>query len=102
MATASKPRKIKPPPVRTARLVLTIGGTPYVVRPVESDRLPVGATRGFTLSRTDRRLGRVRHLIVTGPRWLACSCGDHRYRHQSGPPADACKHVLAARATGLV
>ena len=103
-ATARKPRATKPAePVRhLARLVLTIDGTPYAVRPVEPDRLPVGATRGFKLTRKDDKLGRVCHLIVSGPRWVGCSCGDHKYRRQSGPIAGDCKHVAAAHAVGLI
>ena len=99
----TRAKQVTPAPAgHRCRLVLEIDGTPYNVRPLKPAGWPLGATRGYVLARPDSRLGRVRHAIVCGPGWTACSCGSSRYR--SGPAAigGECKHMLAARAVGLM
>lgn len=97
-ATAPTATTTEPKPHR-ARLTLCLDGTPYSVRPLRRDELPPGAVRGFVLSRTDRRLGRVRHRIAEGFEGASCSCGDQHYRRT--PAGSECKHLAAARACGL-
>lgn len=86
-----KPRKV--------RLTLALDGTPYTVRPLPRAELPPDAVRGFVLTRTDARVGKVRHAIVEGLDGLACSCGDSTYRQL--PAGGRCKHIEAALACGL-
>ena len=86
-------------PAHRARLTLDLDGTPYVVRPVPRGRLPPGAVRAFTLTRPDRRLGKVRHRVAEGLEGLACTCGDQQYRQ--APVQGLCKHLAACLACGL-
>lgn len=99
MATTS--RRSAPPALvpHVARLTLAIDGTPYGVRPARGEDVPSEATRVFVLTRSDRRLGKVRHVVAMVPAGLVCSCGDARYRQL---PLDAdCKHCAACRVVGL-
>lgn len=103
---AATARQLSPPTTITTtakghrvRLTLCIDGTPYSVRPLARADLPFGAVRGFVLSRTDSRLGRVRHAIAEGLDGPVCSCGDATFRQL--PSGGECKHVAAARACGL-
>lgn len=90
-STPSKPHRV--------RLTLCLDGVAYTVRPLRRHELPEGAVRGFCLTRTDRRLGRVRHAIAEGFDGASCSCGDQRFRQT--PAGGECKHLAAARAVGL-
>lgn len=81
------------------RLTIALDDVPYVVRPVRGDALPFSAVRGFTFTRTDRRLGRVTHTLIEGFEGVACSCGDQTFRQT--PKGGECKHLAAARAVGL-
>lgn len=104
-ATADKPvtpapKTSKAAPQHRVRLTLCIDSTPYTLRPTPRADLPSGADRGFILTRTDRRVGKVRHAIVSGPGGVGCSCGDQTFRQS--PNGGLCKHLAAARAVGLL
>lgn len=87
-------KKTKPPAV--ARLVLTIAGVDYRVRPVEP---PAGFKRAFRLTR-ESQAGPVAHVVaVSAAGSTTCDCQAHEYRKDR---SDACKHAKAARAVGLL
>ena len=90
-----------PTPTRTqhrARLTLMIDGTEYRVRPLARPDLPPWSVQGFTLTRDDPKLTRVRHTIALGVEGSRCSCQDRQYR----PTPEGCKHIRAAQACGLI
>ena len=101
MATAAETKPSKPTAkgARKVRLTLALDGTPYTVKPMAREALPSGAVRGFTLSRIDRRKGKVSHVVAEGFEGLSCSCGDQTYRQT--PNGGQCKHLAACRACGL-
>jgi len=96
-ATTTKPAS--PMPTHTVRLTICIDATPYAVHPLGRDAMPFGAVRAFRLTRADRRMGKVSHVVVEGIEGLACSCGDQTYRRT--PQGTICKHLAACQACGL-
>ena len=92
--TSAKPK----PQVGRVRLDLTINGQAYSVRPVAGQELPPGGVRGFTLTRVDRRQGKVRYMVAERIDGLTCSCADQKFRRSHG---GTCKHLAAASACGL-
>lgn len=103
-ATADQPTtdETNPTPARKhrVRLTLEIDGTVYLARPLTREELPFGAVRGFCLKRSDRKLVWVRHRIADGIEGSMCTCGDQQFRQS--PAGGECKHLLAARACGLL
>jgi hypothetical protein len=88
------PRKRKPRPPDTCRLVLQIRGESYRVRPVRP--LPPGVVRTWKL----RKGSGTTYTVAESPRGSTCDCGDFTYRR--GGDSGGCKHVRATRAVGLI
>ncbi|MEW4570440.1 hypothetical protein AB1L88_21450 [Tautonia sp. JC769] len=78
-----------------AQLYLTIGSTPYHVRPVLAD--PVLARRAFQLTKPDG----TRYDVSQAHHGLTCDCPDFIYRRDGLDPL-GCKHIRALVSCGLV
>lgn len=100
MATTTTSQTSQAATAHRVRLTLVLDSTPYTVHPIPSADLPPGAIKGFVLSRTDRRLGKVQHRVVEAFEGPSCNCGDQTYRQS--PTGGICKHIAAAQACGLL
>ena len=98
MATATTPkaartRTPRPAAPTTFRLLLSIGGTVYWVRPITSAL----HAKAFRLRRAD---GRGEHYVTQDEHGHHCDCGDFTWRHEGR--GTACKHVRALRAARML
>ena len=100
MATHRETETDAPATTHRVRLTLRLDGTDYSVRPIPPRDLGPDVVRAFLLVRRDAKLGRVRHTVRETILGQFCSCGDQTYRR--GPTGDACKHIAACRACGLL
>src|SRR4051794_9047312 len=83
-----------PGPAGRCKLILRIDGTDYDVRPARPEGF--GVVAAFTL----RKAGGERHTIAQTIEGPTCDCPDHVYRRK--PAGESCRHVRAARASGLL
>jgi len=83
------------PPARhgTCRLQITIGGTPYSLRPIPAQ--PRGVTVWVLRALDGPRAG-ARYSVASVNREAGCTCPDHETNGAT------CKHVMALRAIGLI
>lgn len=83
-------RVARPKPPQTTSLVLTLAGVEYRVRRVEP---PAGYRRAWRLTRADKKLGRVSHVVaVSGAGDVRCDCPAAKY----APGGIPCKHARVA------
>jgi hypothetical protein len=90
---AGQTRKARPGAPTTFRLLLSIGGTAYWVRPITS----AIHARAFRLRRID---GKAEYHVTQDEDGHQCDCGDHVWRHEGN--GTACKHVRAMRAARML
>jgi hypothetical protein len=95
MASVPRPHLGGHPAHGTCRLVLTINGTDYVVRPVLADSSI--ALKAFRLRKED---GTAYDVALTA-HGLQCDCPDFLF-HRDGLDSDECKHLKALVACGLL
>lgn len=100
MANATTPptRKSAAPARGTARLTVTINGTPYSARLLPIDP-GAGVARAWRLKRHDA--DSIVASIGTDGR-ARCECGDFEFRRSGDPSAGPCKHLAALAAVGLL
>ena len=94
MATVSRARRTRKPAHGVCRLVLTINGTSYNVRPILAGSS--NARKAFRLRETDGTLYHVADTV----HGLQCDCPDFLF-HRDGLDVEGCKHVKAMVACGL-
>jgi hypothetical protein len=92
---ATKTSKPAPKPA-TGRcgLTLRINGQSYRVRKLDAE---FGRVRAFRLTKPDGDF----HDVIDGIYGAECSCADFIWRRDGLDPK-GCKHIRAARATGLI
>jgi hypothetical protein len=84
----------------TCRLVLTIAGTDYAIRPMPNDQFGARG-RAWRLRKIDASGIGATYVVwgtVDGP---LCSCPDAHHRH-NGRQTCGCKHIKALRALNLI
>ena len=97
MTTTTTPRRTADTPHGTCRLVLTINGQPYAVRPIPVQDPDI--VRGFRLRRLDS--GKVYDVVLHREGHRSCDCGDFEFRRAGRDPA-GCKHARALAVLGLL
>jgi SWIM zinc finger len=94
LETAPTPKPTPKPATGKCGLTLRINGVPYKVRKLDAE---FGRVRAFRLTKTDGQF----HDVIDGLYGPSCSCGDFVFRRDGIDPR-GCKHILAARAVGLL
>ena len=94
MATVTRSRKTRKPAHGVCRLILTINGTNYNVRPIAFDR--DAALKAYRLKKGDGTAYDVA-LITHG---MTCDCPDF-VLSRDGIDPEGCKHCKAMVACGL-
>lgn len=89
-------RKSIRPAHGVARLVLSINGTPYSVRPIACD--PAAALTAVRLRKSD---GTIYHIVLPLDGHPVCDCADYVF-HRDGIDPSGCKHVRALTAVGML
>jgi hypothetical protein len=92
--TSSTTRKAPKPATGVCSLTLKINGVPYRVRKLDPE---FGQHRAFRLTKPDGEF----HDVLDGIYGPECSCGDFIWRRDGIDPT-GCRHIKAARATGLL
>lgn len=90
-----KGRRFALPPHGTCRLILTINGVDYRVKPIVADSF--AAVRAFRLTKPDGTAYDVART-VDGP---TCDCPDFVF-HRDGIDPDGCKHIKSLVACGIL
>jgi hypothetical protein len=94
MSTVAQTRA-RSKPADLCRMVVTIRGTDYTVKPlvVEDDDIRAA----WTLRKADG----TEYTLSHGIYGAGCTCADQTFRHE-GRDDSGCKHIRACRALGLL
>ncbi len=90
----SPPKKTARPTHGTCRLILTINGTSYHVRPIPADGF--AALKAYRLKKGDGTA----YDVARTAHGLQCGCPDFVF-HRDGIDPAGCKHIKALVACGL-
>ncbi len=93
-AAPSPPKKTARPTHGTCRLILTINGTSYHVRPIPADGF--AALKAYRLKKGDGTA----YDVARTAHGLQCGCPDFVF-HRDGIDPAGCKHIKALVACGL-